>query len=163
MNDFDEIELKACLDNGYPYFHKLQNFVDDRGWSLMNLFKGNLSGGQVNVSSIYSGVVKAWHRHHKQVDFWIPIRGTLKCAVYNPDKEIFSQFIFGEKNPGVLAIPKGSWHGMSTVGDEIATLLYYVTEEYNLEDPDEERLPPNAHKISKWNFPDDFSWSVVHK
>ena len=59
-----------------PLFVPAQFFTDDRGWSLMNQMQGVLAPqGQVNFSVQYPGVIKAWHRHHKQTDFWICLLG----------------------------------------------------------------------------------------
>ena len=55
-----------------PVFVPIKPFADDRGWSFMNLFAGAMSEhGQINFSVQYPGVVKAWHRHDQQTDFWI--------------------------------------------------------------------------------------------
>jgi len=148
---------------GIPYIQPLNTFVDDRGWSLMNLLGGDLSGGQLNVSSMHPNIIKAWHRHKVQIDCWIPIRGTLKCAVYNPDLKKLWHWNIGEKNPAILFIPPGCWHGCSTVGNEVATLLYYVTERYNLEDPDEERCRWDTHVEFNWCTEGSFSWSSESK
>ncbi|MEE9131583.1 MAG: hypothetical protein V3T84_16330, partial [Phycisphaerales bacterium] len=54
-----------------PVFVPISPYADDRGWSLMNLLAGAMSEqGQINFSMQYPGVVKAWHRHDKQTDFW---------------------------------------------------------------------------------------------
>ena len=51
-------------------------FADDRGWSVMNLMQGVLGpAGQSNYSVMYPSVIKAWHRHTKQTDFWLCING----------------------------------------------------------------------------------------
>ena len=153
----------SSFAEGVPYIKPLKTFVDDRGWSLMNLLGGDLSGGQLNVSSMHPNIIKAWRKHEVQIDCWIPIRGTLKCAVYNPDLNELWHWNIGEKNPAILFIPSGCWHGCATVGNEAATLLYYVTEEYDVENPDEERCSWDSHIKNNWCNSDDFSWSAKNK
>jgi len=139
-----------------PIFVPTSHFADDRGWSLMNQLQGVMGKeGQVNFSVQYPGVVKAWHRHAIQTDFWMGLIGHLKVGVYDSDNEQAWSIVIGEKQPGTLIIPPPLWHGAATVGPTQAGLLYYVTQSYNPNAPDEERIAPDA-------FP-GFPWEVEHK
>ena len=139
-----------------PLFVPIESYADDRGWSLMNQLQGVLSPeGQVNFSVQYPGVIKAWHRHQFQTDFWICLQGNLKAGVYRESDHQAWQVVFGERRPGMLVIPPTLWHGASTVGPESAGLLYYVTKAYNAKVPDEERRA--ADSLS------EFPWSVQHR
>lgn len=144
----------AATEANEPVALRLTPFVDDRGYSLMNLFAGVLDGGQSNVSVQHPGVVKAWHRHQKQTDFWICVHGHLKVGVHRDDNTAWSTVI-GERNPACVIIPPTLWHGAATVGASPATLLYYVTHEFDAGDPDEQRREPND--------PAGFSWAVENK
>jgi dTDP-4-dehydrorhamnose 3,5-epimerase len=136
--------------------------------------------GQVNLSVMYAGAVKAWHRHALQTDHWAVPLGNLKVGLFNSDAaSIAAELILasslpnaaqavrleippnsgqtvylGEHRPGVLTIPPGVWHGGVAVGGRDAALLYYVTRKYDPTNPDEERADWNA-------FP--FSWDVQFK
>jgi dTDP-4-dehydrorhamnose 3,5-epimerase len=150
-----EAHGKATADR-VPLFVPTQHFADDRGWSLMNQLQGVMAPqGQVNFSVQYPGVVKAWHRHTKQTDFWICLVGHIKVGVYDQDSKAAWSIVIGEKRPGVVVIPPPLWHGAATVGDTQAGLLYYVTHAYDPAHPDEERTTPDA-------FP-GFPWQVEHK
>lgn len=128
-------------ENRQPVFVPTAVFADDRGWSLMNQMQGVMSPqGQVNYSVMYPGVIKAWHRHQKQTDFWITLNGNVKAGAHDPDTGESWMIVMGEKRPGTLIIPPPLWHGLATVGPESAGLLYYVTHAYNPAEPDEERL-----------------------
>lgn len=143
-------------NNLEPRFVPARFFADDRGWSLMNQMQGVLSDqGQINYSVMYPHVIKAWHRHHKQTDFWLVLHGHLKVGVHREDDGQSWTFILGEKKPGVLVIPPPLWHGAATVGPESAGLLYYVTHTYNPDEPDEDRRAYDS-------IP-DFSWTVEHR
>ena len=142
--------------NAEPVLVPTRWFADDRGYSLMNQLQGVLSPeGQVNYSAMYPGVVKAWHRHQKQTDFWLCLHGHLKIGVHREDDGTLWQAVIGEKQPGVVIIPPPLWHGAATVGPEPAGLLYYVTHQYDPSEPDEQRRP--------WNEPADFPWGVQFK
>jgi dTDP-4-dehydrorhamnose 3,5-epimerase len=139
-----------------PVFCPAPIYADDRGWSIMNQFQGVLSPqGQVNYSVMYPYVIKAWHRHQKQTDFWMCLNGHLKVGVYRSEDDTAWSTVIGEKRPGIVVIPPPLWHGVATVGPESAGLLYYVTHAYDPGQPDEER---RAHD-SVAGFP----WGVQHR
>lgn len=139
-----------------PIFWPFQLHVDDRGWSMMNLLRGVMSEqGQVNHSVQHPGVVKAWHRHQLQTDFWICVGGELKAGVYREEDDRAWAIVFGEHRPGIVIIPPTLWHGAATVGPAPASLLYYVTHAYNPSDPDEERRA--------WDSVPGFPWRVDHR
>lgn len=136
--------------NSEPAFVPVTMFVDDRGWSMMNMLKAVMSEeGQINFSYMHPDVIKAWHRHQLQTDFWITTVGHLKVGVYRDDGTLWSEVI-GERKPGMLVIPPNLWHGAATVGTEGVGLLYYVTHAYNASQPDEERRPYDSVEGMSW-------------
>lgn len=146
-----EMALAECE----PVFAPASYFVDDRGFSLMNMMQGVLSPeGQINYSVQHPGVVKAWHRHRLQTDFWLCLRGHIKVGVYREDAPFAWMTVLGETAPGALIIPPPLWHGAATVGGEPAGLMYFVTRGYDPAAPDEER---RAHD-SVAGFP----WGTRH-
>jgi dTDP-4-dehydrorhamnose 3,5-epimerase len=103
---------------------------------------------------MYPAVIKAWHRHQKQTDFWLCVTGHIKVGVYRDDGRMW-QMVTGQMCPGVMVVPPPLWHGASTIGDQPAGLLYYVTQAYDPASPDEERRP--------FDSVPGFSWSVDHR
>lgn len=139
-----------------PQFVPTAHFTDDRGWSLMNQMQGVMGDqGQINFSVQYPGVIKAWHRHKLQTDFWIGLIGHLKVGIYDQENDKAWSIVIGEKRPGTVIIPPPLWHGAATVGHQPAGLLYYVTHTYNPTEPDEERAAHDAFH--------GFPWHVEHK
>lgn len=141
-----------CLERCKPGVLPIPVHADDRGWSLMGLFAGNLTGGQINFSVQYAGVVKAWHRHWKQTDYWCVVTGMLKVGVMSDDGRRWLTYL-GEKRPAILVIPPRLWHGAAVVGNRDAGLMYHVSEVYNTAEPDEYRQPADW----RWN-----PWAVDH-
>lgn len=155
----------------------MHTHIDDRGVSFMSVYDHVREiAGQINISKMYAGVVKAWHRHALQEDHWCVPVGHLKIGLFNsggeplsaelrlasavPDGELVRRVevpagkgiavFLGEQRPGVLRIPAGIWHGGVAVGGKDALLTYYVTRRYDAKIPDEER--------AAWDqFP--FEWS----
>lgn len=142
---------EMALDLNEPVFAPASYFVDDRGWSMMNRLQGVMSAqGQINYSVQHPGVVKAWHRHRKQTDFWMCLRGHLKAGIYKEGADFAWMQVLGEKSPGALVIPPPLWHGAATVGGEIAGLLYYVTHAYDPAAPDEDRRAHDSVSGFPW-------------
>jgi len=149
----------AAKDGREPIFVPATYFADDRGYSLMNQMQGVMGPqGQINYSTQYPGVIKAWHRHHLQSDFWMCLVGHIKVGVHREDDGASWLLVTGEKKPGVLIIPPPLWHGAATVGDQPAGLLYYVTHAYNAQRPDEDRRAHDSIAVNGVGFP----WHVRH-
>jgi len=144
------------MEGGAPLFVPTPVYTDDRGWSLMNLFQQVLAGqGQINYSVTYPQVIKAWHRHTDQTDFWLCLHGHLKIGIFDQGSDTAWQAVVGEKNPGIVVIPPTLWHGLATVGPQPAGLLYYVTQMYDPEAPDEERRD--------YDTVEGFTWEIQHR
>jgi dTDP-4-dehydrorhamnose 3,5-epimerase len=148
--------LAAACERLEPVLVPVQVYADDRGWSMMNQMQGVMGPqGQVNYSVQYPGVVKAWHRHALQTDFWLVLMGHLKVGIYRESDQKTWSIVLGERRAGVLIIPPPLWHGATGVGPEPAGLLYYVTHAYNAKNPDEERRAFDS-------IP-GFAWGVQHR
>lgn len=93
--------------------------------------------GQVSHSFMLQGVVKAWHIHKTQIDWWYVVGGTVKAAVYDMRaasktyKEL-NEFILGKQNAPniVLKIPSGVAHGLKVL-DGPADLVYVTSRVYS--------------------------------
>ncbi len=102
---------------------------------------------QVYVSLNYPGVIRAWHYHKKQTDFFAVVKGMVKAALYDaressPTKGEVNEFFIGERNNILLRIPVGVYHGYKTIGVEPSLLLNFPTMLYNYSEPDEYRRDP---------------------
>jgi dTDP-4-dehydrorhamnose 3,5-epimerase len=134
---------------------KLKVIPDERG-RLMEILRADdplfLKFGQVYMTTTYSNVVKAWHKHEKQTDNIACVQGMIKLALYDPReksptfKEI-NQFYIGVHNPLLVQIPVGVYHGWMCVSEEEAIVINIPTEVYNYEHPDEQRLDPYENDI----------------
>jgi dTDP-4-dehydrorhamnose 3,5-epimerase len=99
---------------------------------------------------MYSGVIKAWHIHKTQIDWWYVARGDLKVALYDNREnsqtfKILNELFLGEHGQNImLKIPAGVAHGCKVVSEN-AELFYITSKIYN---PEEEgRLPHDDPKI----------------
>ena len=127
---------------------KLVTHPDDRGY-FRELIRGtdgffSEGFGQWSVSMMVSGVIKAWHIHREQTDWWYVASGTLKVALHDtrPESPTFretNEFLMGDdQEPAILKIPPGVAHGCKCLNDR-STLFYITSKTYN---PDDEgRIP----------------------
>jgi dTDP-4-dehydrorhamnose 3,5-epimerase len=146
---------RRALAEREPVAVPVRVYADDRGWSIMNQLQGVMSAdGQINYSVTHPGVIKAWHRHAQQTDFWLCLMGHLKAGIHRDDGRTW-RTVLGDRRPAMLIIPPTLWHGAATVGHEPAGLMYYVTRAYNAQQPDEERRAFDSVV--------GFSWSVEHR
>lgn len=108
--------------------------------------------GQAYITCTLPGVVKAWYRHHKQVDQIALVKGELLVALYDSRKDSSTrnnlmEIRTSEQSPLLIQIPPGVWHGFKPLGNEPAYLLHLNSVAYNFEQTDEDRLPPDTPLI----------------
>jgi len=97
------------------------------------------SFGQVYITTVFPNIVKAWHKHLYQDDNICCIKGNIKLVV--SDEKEFKEYFIGDKNPLLVHILMGIWHGFMGLGDEVAYIINIPTKEYNYSKPDELRKP----------------------
>lgn len=137
--------------------------ADERG-SLMEILRADdpifEKFAQVYVSLNYPGVVRAWHYHQRQNDYFVVAKGMVKVVLYDrregsPTRGMLQEFFLGERHNILLRIPAGVLHGYKTIGVEPSLLLNFPTELYDRAAPDEYRLP--------WDSPEvPYDWSLKH-
>lgn len=134
---------------------KLNVLPDERG-RLMEIFRRDDSlfekFGQVYLTTVYQGVVKAWHAHRFQNDNIAVIKGMAKivlCDLREKSRTLnaVNEFFIGEQNPCLIHIPALVYHGFKCIGSEEAFVINVPTNTYNYKKPDEMRLPFDTEKI----------------
>ncbi len=100
--------------------------------------------GQLSHSFMVEGVVKAWHVHKTQTDWWFCTTGKIKMAVYDLRKgsQTFKQlneFILGDAPDNIIVkIPPGVAHGMKVLAGP-CHFVYVTSRTYDKEE--EGRVP----------------------
>ena len=143
MADIDGVVIK-----------KLTTYPDQRGFfreivRVSDEFFGE-GFGQWSHTKSYQGVVKAWHIHQRQVDWWYVASGRVLVALYDTRADSSThghllEIMLGEEmEPAVLRVPPGVAHGYRVLSAE-AHLFYITSRTY---DPaDEGRLPHDDPEI----------------
>jgi len=121
---------------------------DDRGFFTEILKKGDgvfKEIKQTSYTETYPGVIKAFHWHKKQWDFWFVAAGTAQVVLYDLREKSLTKgetevIYAGENNHVVIVIPPGVAHGYRVLGEKKVGLFYHTTEAYDSRNPDEERI-----------------------
>jgi dTDP-4-dehydrorhamnose 3,5-epimerase len=139
---------------------RLRVVPDERGW-LMEILRADDPDlferfGQVYVSATYPGVVKAWHFHKRQVDYFACVAGMVKLVLIDtrdgsPTKDAVNEFFLGAHNPMIVAVPNLVYHGWKCISQETALVINVPTEPYAHDDPDEFRLEPHGTLPYDWS------------
>ncbi|MCC6219869.1 MAG: dTDP-4-dehydrorhamnose 3,5-epimerase family protein [Deltaproteobacteria bacterium] len=144
-------------------FKDLKTFPDDRGFFREvvrvsdDFFREGF--GQWSHSKMGKDTVKAWHFHHRQVDWWYVGLGVIHTVLYDLREESPTfkkklEFKLGENSldpqalTAVVRIPTGVLHGCKVLSEQ-AHLFYITSRTY---DPnDEGRFPFNSEIVPhKW-------------
>ena len=133
---------------------KLETHFDERGFFREILrvtdecFQEGF--GQLSHSYMNPGVIKAWHVHSQQTDWWYVSNGVLRVVLYDtrrsssPHKKRVDILMGDEQDAQVLKIPPGVAHGCKCINGQ-ANLFYVTSHTYNPED--EGRIPHDDPEI----------------
>ncbi len=145
-------------------FKELNSHPDDRGFfrevvrGTDEFFLDKLGRncfGQWSHSKMAQNTVKAWHFHHKQIDWWYVPIGVINTVLYDNREESPTykqklEFKLGDPEEdsealvSVVKIPQGVLHGCKVLTNT-AHLFYITSETYN---PDDEgRLVFNSPAV----------------
>ena len=120
----------------------LKEYADERG-RFMEIFRKEWFPAvgwrdiQSNRSDSSAGALRGLHYHHKQVDYWYVMKGTILACLADLRRSSLtfkvSQIIeMSEGSEVGLFIPTGVAHGFYAVTD--ATLIYIVNQYYDGDD-----------------------------
>lgn len=139
---------------------------DDRGYFLevARLQQGLIgafpsASTQVSAAVNYPGIIKAFHFHKFQTDYWVPVAGLLQVALVDLRHgsrtfALKNTLYIGALRPWQLLIPPGVAHGYKVIGEHPSVLVYVTDRIY---DPsDEGRIPYNDTGIA-------YDWELQHK
>jgi dTDP-4-dehydrorhamnose 3,5-epimerase len=127
----------------------LSRHDDERGW-FMELMRASALPKpvrQANLASSRAGVIRALHYHERgQDDLFVCLKGMVRVVVLDRDTgETFTEDI-GEDNPVALYVPGTKAHGYEALTD--CLFCYFVTEEYDPDEPDEHGVPWNDPRVA---------------
>lgn len=145
----------------------LNMFVDDGG-QLAEIVRLDDSGNlqilpnfkvkQSTFSQMLPGTIKAFHLHYNQEDVWFVIPtdrvlvGLFDARKDSPTYNKTMRFVLGAGRAQALYIPRGVAHGLANVWQKPASMIYFVNQCFNPDEPDEHRLPWDALGSDFWEI-----------
>lgn len=111
---------------------------------------------QVNRTYLFSKSVKAWHVHFKQDEIWYlpPIHslfvGLWDIRKNSPTKNVTMRLTLGGGISSLLYIPSGVAHGSANFLERPVNLFYLVNKLFDMNDPDEQRIPWDTKGSEFW-------------
>lgn len=132
-------------------------WLEDGRGRLMEILRGrpDFEFGQAYVTTCRPGVVKAWHHHARQMDRMVCLSGSLQIGLFSESQDRVATVYSTDRNPRLVTINPGIWHGFSSVGGTEAIVLNIPDRAYNREFPDEQRRSPYDKNIPyEWGIKD---------
>jgi dTDP-4-dehydrorhamnose 3,5-epimerase len=105
------------------------------------------------------GTIKAFHLHLNQEDVWfVPPHERLLVVLSDqraasPTRGVMMRFVLGADKSRLVYIPRGVAHGAANLWQVPASIIYVVNQQFNIEAPDEGRLP--------WDFVGRDVWKIA--
>ena len=126
--------------------------TDDRGF-LIEILRARdahfTKFGQVYlVGNFDNGVIRAFHKHAILWDWFFISHGAAKFVLVDdradsPTHSAANIIVIGARNPSLLAVPPGVYHGWMSLEDD-TQMISIASEVYHREAPDEVRIPPES-------------------
>lgn len=111
---------------------------------------------QMSRSRLLPKAVKAWHIHFKQEDIWyIPPQNHMLMGLWDlrkdsSSKEVKMRITMGAGMSKLVYIPRGVAHGILNLDKESGDILYFMNQKFDMNQPDEQRLPWDAAGADFW-------------
>ncbi len=152
IEDVKIIQLKnhPGEDGDFCEILKLNKQGDAEGLSGFNI-------AQINRSKLNSGSIKAWHLHFRQDEIWyvLPsdhllvglwdVRSNSKTSGKN------MRIVLGGGDSKLIFIPKGVAHGLANFLTRPVDMFYFVSKQFDVNDPDEKRIKWDALGKDFWS------------
>lgn len=108
--------------------------------------------GQVHLSTLRPGIIKAWHDHERLTECFVVVFGALRVVLYDaratsPTHGATLELVLDASQPVLVRVPPGVIHGFQCVGDQEAGLLSIGTHVYDYAAPDERRYAVDDPRI----------------
>lgn len=140
----------------------LKKICDERGM-IMHMLKNTdphfEQFGEIYFSTAYPGVIKGWHEHTKQVQFYAVVKGMIKLVLYDnrPKSSTYKELMelcVGDDNYQLVRIPQGVINGYKNIGTGTVIVANCATMPH---DPNEMlRYDPNGDKVP-------YEWKRIDK
>jgi dTDP-4-dehydrorhamnose 3,5-epimerase len=139
----------------------LRRIPDERG-TIYHMLKSTdphfLQFGEIYFTTVYSGVVKAWHKHTDMTLNYACIFGRAKVALYDdregsPTSGSVTEIFIGPDNYLLVSIPPGIWTGLKGMSDPYAIVANCCTHPHD---------PKRTTRVDPFENDFPYDWAVKH-
>jgi len=129
--------------------------TDDRGYLIVIGSSGRTDAPDLPmirevylVGDMTKGTIRAFHKHETLWDYFFISNGSAKFVLVDDragssTKGEMNTFILTERNPSLLVVPAGVYHGWMSLKDD-TQMVSIANEPYDVKNPDEKRIPPDS-------------------
>lgn len=141
------------------------NTVDGNFAEILRYDEGKIAGvaqevviRQLNWSYVMPGAIKAYHYHRHQKDVWFcPPYDRLLVNLHDlrqdsPTFDHHATYVLGAGKNQLLVIPEGVAHGCANIYQRPMALFYAVTQQFDPQNPDENRLSWDTWGEAVWQM-----------
>ena len=140
----------------------LRRIADERGTISHMLRRTDphfVQFGEIYFSSVYPGVIKAWHLNTQMVLNYACILGRVKLVLFDdrppsPTRGALMELFLGPDNYCLVTIPQGVWNGFKGMSSPEALIANCASEPHDM--GQSVRLDPLRNGIP-------YDWSLQHK
>lgn len=134
----------------------LERIPDERG-TIYHMLQADdphfIAFGEIYFTTVYKGVIKAWHRHREMTLNYACIFGRIKLVIYDdredsPTKGDLMEVFLGPDQYALVVIPPDLWCGFKGMSDPYAIIANCTTHTHDpsrttRRDPFDSRIPYN--------------------
>lgn len=113
---------------------------------------------QSTFSQMLPGTIKAFHLHYNQEDCWFimphdrVLVGLFDARVGSATYNKTMRFVLGAGRAQLLYIPRGVAHGLANLWQKPSSMIYFVNQCFDANEPDEQRLPWDTLGADFWEI-----------
>jgi dTDP-4-dehydrorhamnose 3,5-epimerase len=140
----------------------LARIPDERG-TIMHMLRRTdphfIEFGEIYFTTIYRGVVKAWHRHQEMTLNYACVHGRVKFVAYDdradsPTQGSLVEAFLGPDNHALVIVPPGVWNGLKGMSDPYALVANCATHPHD---------PARTTRLDPFGDTIDYDWEVRHR
>jgi dTDP-4-dehydrorhamnose 3,5-epimerase len=104
------------------------------------------------------GTIKAFHLHFNQEDVWFVMPydrlliGLFDARENSKTYKQSMRFVMGAGRAQILYLPRGVAHGLANIWQQPANMIYFVNQQFDANQPDEQRLPWDTLGADFWEI-----------
>lgn len=118
---------------------KLQRKTDERGWLSELVRPSDVDGkgfGQFLLTTANPGKSKGNHYHLRKREWYCVIKGRGLLRIVDRNNGEKKELEVGDKELMLIEVPRGFFHTITNIGDDMMYLLVYINEPFDPTDPD---------------------------